>query len=66
MTTTTTTTTTISDIIYSTRGVLSTSDTNAIVLFKCDECGETNKHLTSFVSSPDTDTSYLCDGCIKK
>ena len=59
--------TTTSDKTYSERGVLSTTDANAIVLFKCDGCSETSKHLTSFVNSPDTDTSYLCDGCcIKK
>ena len=58
--------TTTSDKTYSERGVLSNNDANAIVLFKCDECSETSKHLTSFVSSPDTDTSYLCDDCIKK
>jgi hypothetical protein len=51
---------------YSTRGVLSSNDANSIILFKCDGCSETSKHLTSFVSSPDTDTSYLCDDCIKK
>ena len=55
-----------SDKIYSERGVLSNNDANAIVLFKCDECSETSKHLTSFVNSPDTNTSYLCDECIKK
>ena len=51
---------------YSRRGVLYGDDANSIILFKCDGCSETSKHLTSFVNSPDTDTSYLCDGCIKK
>ena len=51
---------------YSTRGVLSGNDANSIMLFKCDRCSEPSKHLTSFVSSPDTNTSYLCDWCIKK
>ena len=51
---------------YSTRGVLSSNDANSIILFKCDGCSETSKHLTSFASSPDTDTSYLCNECIKK
>jgi len=60
------TTTIMGGAIYSTRGVLSGSDSNSIVVFKCDGCNEKSKCLTSFVSSPDTDTSYLCDGCIKK
>lgn len=60
------TTTIMGGATYSTRGVLSSNDTNAIILFKCDGCNEKSKYLTSFVSSPDTDTSYLCDGCIKK
>jgi hypothetical protein len=51
---------------YSRRGVLFSDDANSIILFKCDGCSEPSKHLTSFVSSPDTNTSYLCDWCIKK
>ena len=51
---------------YSRRGVLFSDDANSIILFKCDGCSEPSKHLTSFVSSPDTNTRYLCDWCIKK
>ena len=56
--------TTTSDKTYSERGVLSTTDANAIVLFKCDGCSEVCKHLTCLASSPSK--KYLCDGCLKK
>lgn len=55
------TTTIMSDIVYSTRGVLSGNDTNAVLVFKCDECSKTSKYLRCFASSPDK--KYLCDGC---
>ena len=60
------TTTTMSDIIYSTRGVLSGNDANAALVFKCDGCSKTSKYLRCLTCSPDK--KYLCDGCgyIKK
>ena len=51
---------------YSTRGVLSSNDANSIILFKCDGCSETSKHLKSFTSSSGADISYLCDVCLHK
>ena len=58
------TTTTTSDTIYSERGILSSNDANAIVLFKCDGCSETTTYLRCFASSPDK--KYLCEGCSNK
>ncbi len=58
------TTTIMGSAIYSTRGVLSSNDTNAIILFKCDGCSEICKHLTCLASSPSK--KYLCDDCLKK
>ncbi len=54
----------VTDVIYNERGVLSGSDSNSIVLFKCDGCSEVCKHLTCFASSPNK--QYLCDMCLKK
>jgi hypothetical protein len=54
----------VTDIIYNERGVLSGSDSNSIVVFKCDGCSEICKHLTCLASSPSK--KYLCDDCLKK
>lgn len=58
------TSTITSGIIYSTRGVLSGNDANAVLVFKCDGCSETSKYLICFTSSHDK--KYLCDGCLHK
>jgi hypothetical protein len=57
-------TTMVTNVIYNERGVLSCSDSNSIVVFKCDGCSEVCKHLTCLASSPNK--QYLCDECLHK